>query len=206
MKEANITTSNDIPLTTEDLKKAIKIADVNWEEAAYANDGAKSKNPIDICIFDFFGDGWDLVEDSFSDVYANCDEDKHLALAHIIEGRASIWHDWVNQAKETEELCFRVDGRPFSLDYAKLFIACNNDECEEYNLNTGVNTILRKSFSSRHYSGRNKARKLVRYHSSFIWGNVEYSVTQYYKEEHVRNDDIKDLPDFITIKVKKAED
>lgn len=37
MTNTNITTSNGINLTIDDLKKAIELANVNWNEAAYAN-------------------------------------------------------------------------------------------------------------------------------------------------------------------------
>lgn len=206
MKDQKNIASNGITITDEDLEKAIKLANVDWAEAAYANDGAKSKDPIDICIFDFWRDSWDLVDEIFVDNYEDCDEDKHTALAKVIEGRASIWHDWANQAKEAEEEVYRVKGEPFSFDYAKLFIACNNAECGCYSLGEGADAVLSKSFSTRHYSGRNKAKGLVRYHSSFIWNDVEYCVTQYYKDKRIKQGDINDLPDFITIKVKEVKD
>ena len=204
MNTKSVTTSNGIVITIKDLEMAIKIADVDWSKAAYANKNALSANPIDICLFDFFEDAWYVVDDYFMEEYDDCDGDTVIALALVIERRAGVWYDWAEQNKESEELCYRVNGEPFSLNYAKLYIACKNIECAD--LYDGAHAVLSRSFSTRHYSGRNKVKGLVRHHSTLIWGNIEYSVTQYYKDERVKQDDINDLPDFITIKVNEVKD
>ena len=204
MGKKSITASNGIALTRGDLKKAIKIAKVNWTEAAYANNKAASTKPTDICLFDFFEDSWELVDDDFTNEYENCGENTSVALAHVIEHRASIWHDWSNQSKEEEVECYRCNGKPFSLAYAKLFIACDNKECDFQYCEEGVNIILSKVCSKFEYSGHSDAKKYVKYHHSFVWGNVEYSITKCYKDEHINRGNIDGQPDIISIKVKKA--
>ena len=203
MKSINTTASNGIILTTEDLKEAIKIADVNWTEAAYANDGTKSKDPIDICIFDFFGDSWDLVDENFVGNYDDCNKDKHIALAHVIEGRASVWHDWACQAKENEEQCYRVKGEPFSLSYAELFIKC---EYQEYYFDDGLEAVLNHANFLYSQACHNDKRKCMEYSNEFVWGKVKYLVTRCYTDERIARGDADGQPDFITINVEAVED
>lgn len=198
----DITASNGITITADDLKEAIKIADVNWAEAAYANEGSVSDKPFDICMFDFFEDAWDLVDEHFVEEYNDCDEDKVTALAHVIEGRSSIWHDWANQAKENEELVYRVKGEPFSLAYAKLYIAC---ERTEYTYDDGLDVVLSNSDKLSDYVGHNDQEKYEEYRNDFVWGNVEYIVTLYYADERVDRGEADGQPDYIAIVVKEAE-
>ncbi len=203
MKTINTTASNGIILTTEDLEKAIKLANVDWAEAAYANDGADSKNPIDICIFDFWGDSWDLVDEVFVDNYDDCDEDKLTALAKVIEGRASIWHDWANQAKEAEEEVYRVKGEPFSLDYANLFIKC---EYQEYYYDDGLEAVLNHAHFLYSPACHNDQKKCTEYSDEFVWGKVKYLVTLCYTDERIKRGDADGQPDFITINVEAVEE
>lgn len=203
MEESNMNTefftaSNGIVITIKDLEKAIKIADVNWTEAAYANDKAASSNPLDICIFDFFSDAWDLVDDHFVEEYDDCDGDTAIAIARVIEGRANVWHDWAKQNKETEELCYRVKGEPFSLGYAKLFIACNHIE---YYYDDGLDAVLSICGSVYDHANFNNSTKCYEYEHSFEWGNVKYDVTLSYKESRVESGEADGEPDYISVKV-----
>lgn len=119
----NIITSNGLTLTINDLKQAIKLTDLDWNMAAYANQKASSKEPTDICQFDFFDkDAWETVDKDFAEEYANCDEDKILAIARIIEKRSGVWQDWAEQIRIHEEDLHILTGKPLSPAYAKLFI------------------------------------------------------------------------------------
>jgi hypothetical protein len=200
MTNTNIITSNGVNLTIDDLKQAIKLTDIDWNMAAYANPKANSKDPTDICQFDFFDkDAWDTMDKDFAEEYVDCDEDKVLAIARIIEKRSSIWQDWAEQIRIHEEDLHILTGRPFSFAYAKLFIETDNFG--------GINPALSQADWLNDYTIiHNEQEKRDEYRSEFVWGEVKYLVTKFYSHERLKQGNTEDQPDSCTIKVEKADD
>ena len=206
MTNTNITTSNGFNLTIEDLKKAIRITNVNWAEAAYANPKASSSDPIDICIFDFFNkDAWETVDKDFANDYFPDEDDydeefsndcKILALTRIIKKRSGVWQDWAEQIRIHEEDLHFLTGKPFSFAYAKLFIET-----------VDFGPVLSAEDMMQDYTIIfNKKEKRKEYSFEFVSGEVKYLVTRFYSDERIRLGDTIHNPDFFAIKVEKAND
>lgn len=207
-----ITASNGIILTTDDLKEAIKNAEIQWDKVAYAFPKVKSKEAFDICVYDFFedNDSWNLVDNIFVEECQKGDSDKKTILANTIKKRAEVWYGTARSKKKNEELLYRADKKPFSLDYAKLYIKCTqNPEYEESSVGTRV--VVTKATSCVTRSGYDNAQHLLEYKGNFTWGDVEYRVTLWYPEEQAAYVEQKtaycwDNPNYITIEVSPAID
>ena len=207
-----ITASNGIILTTDDLKEAIKNAEIQWDKVAYAFPKVKSKEAFDICVYDFFedNDSWNLVDNIFVEECQKGDSDKKTILANTIKKRAEVWYGTARSKKKNEELLYRADKKPFSLDYAKLYIKCTqNPEYEETSVGTRVVVTKATSYVTR--SGYDNVQHLLEYKGNFTWGDVEYRVTLWYPEEQAAYVEQKtaycwDNPNYITIEVSPAID
>ena len=201
MTNTNITTSKGINLTIDDLKQAINLTDVDWVEAAFANQKANSKDPIDICIFDFFNkDAWETVDEDFAEEYA-IDEVNSIALACLIKKRSFVWANWAEEIRLHEEGLYILTGKPFSLAYSKLFIEDDDDFLE------GCNPALVQADKLNDYTiVHNEQEKRDEYRCEFVWGEVKYLVTKFYSHERIKQGNTENQPDFYTIKVEKADD
>lgn len=144
---ATLTTANNTVLTLEDLREAVRMADVDWNIALYANNIDRLYNDIndaiDVCIYDFFSkEAWTIIEDpdtkdfdEAEDGFSSyCDDDisdEHLrnvkALYSIIERRFDTYKDWAIQRREKEELCHRVNGGTYSDLYLALYCEAYDD-------------------------------------------------------------------------------
>lgn len=207
MTNQTITASNGTVLTIDDLKEAIKIAEINWDKVAYALKNLPSNDALDICMYDFFEDdvAWDMVDEIFIEKSQKGDKDKKVLLANTIKKRAEAWYGMALSRKKSEELRYRVDNTPFSLAYAKLYIQCDRDP-EYAESSMGTHIVVSKVVSNVKRSGYDPKEHLLEYKGTLTWGDVEYSVTLWYPEEQAAYVEQQtaycwDNPNYIAIKV-----
>lgn len=203
MNGISIAASNGIILSADDLKKAVETADVNWTLAAYASQ--HSKDPIDICTNDFFDtDHWKSVDDLFVQKYEMF-EDIPNALASVIESRAESWSEKADREKAIEEKSYTEYDRPFSLEYAQLYIECNHEE--DFFSECGIDAVYSKVSFVDNYTGCEFDGEYSKYNYSFIWGDVSYEVSLLYKGDILYSGEWRDgQPDCITIDVKATNE